>query len=83
MIVVKTETNDRHIIIKNTISKLSIISLLSKNKNRAELAFKSRQKLYLEDDSLLKNHINATKKQTKTDKSPHKLHSLHRSYNKL
>jgi hypothetical protein len=77
MIVAKIQIYKREIIIRNTISKFLIISLLSKNKKRDKVVFKSRQNLYLEDDSLSKNHINTTQKQTKIDKTTHKLHSPH------
>jgi hypothetical protein len=59
MIAVKTspkgliprgQTQERQIIIKNTISTLSITSLVSKNENRDELAFKTRQYLHLSNN---------------------------------
>lgn len=61
----------------STISKFSIISPLSKNKNADELVFKHRQGLDKTDEFTSQNHINKTQVQTKIDKSAHKLHSLH------
>jgi hypothetical protein len=81
--VVKMQTQRRQIVNRSTISKFSIISPLSKNKITDEFAFKRRQGLDKIDKSTLQNHINTTQKQTKSFKSAHKLHSLHRSYNKL
>jgi hypothetical protein len=83
MIVVKTQIQSRQIIIRNPISKLSIISPLSKNENRAELVFKNKKYLYLSTVFSSQNYLKINKKQTKIPKSAHKLHSLHRSYNKL
>jgi len=82
VIVVKMKTQDRHITNRSTISKFSITSSLSKNENRDKVAFKNKQNLHLADYSSSKHHINISQKQTKINKSPHKLHSLHRSYNK-
>ena len=83
MIVVNRPMHNRQISIRNTLSKFSIITPLLKNKNRDKLAFKSRQHLNKVDDFSFQNHIVISKKQTKIYKSAHKLHSLHRSHNKL
>jgi hypothetical protein len=77
MIVVKVAIYYRQIAVRNTISKFSIISPLSKNQNRDKLTVKSRQYLDKADGSSPKNHITKTQKQTKISKSAHKLHSLH------
>jgi len=64
---------------KQTNSKniLSIILLLSKNKNRDVLVFKSKQYLSETDNFSSQNYIIVTQKHTKIDNSTHKLHSLH------
>ena len=76
MIVVKTQMQHRQIN-RSTISKFSIIPPWSKNKNADELAFKRRQSLDRTYEFTSQNHINTTQKQTKIDKSAHKLHSPH------
>jgi len=82
MIVVKTYIYNKQIIIRNTISKFSIILLLSKNENRDKMLFKSRQERNKTDDSSPSNYITKTQKHTKISKPAHKLHSQYRSYNK-
>ena len=77
MIVVKTPTYDRQISTRNILSKLSVITLLFKNENRDEMTLKSRQYLNKADNHSSQNKIIITQKQTKIDKSTHKLHSLH------
>jgi len=77
VIVVEIQIYYREIIIRNIISKLFIISLLSKNKNSAKMRFKSRQVLDEIDNSSLKNYITKTQKQPKIVNSSHKLHRLH------
>ena len=86
MIVAKTlpkgliphgQTHNKQIIIGNTISKLSIISLLPKKENKDKKLLKHRQYLNLTEDISSQNNIITTQKQTKTDNSTHKLHSLH------
>lgn len=70
-------------IIKKIISIFSITSLLSKNENRDRVVFKCKQELDKTDKLTSQNQISTTKKQTRKEKSAHKLHSLHRSYNKI
>jgi len=77
MIVVKMQTQNRQIIIKNILSKFPIVSSLPKNENREKVVFKTKQHLHLTDNILLKKHINTIQKQIKLYKSAHKLHSLH------
>ena len=83
MIVVKMQTKQRQFHVQSTLFKLLIVPLLSKNKNRKKLVFKSKQYLSKADNFLSQNHIIVTQKHSKNIKSTHKLHSLHRSYNKL
>jgi hypothetical protein len=80
--VVKIQMQERKIIILNVVSNSSIRLVLSKNRNRDKLAFKKRQNLHSADNSLILNQRNTTQKKTKILQSAHKLHSLHRSYNK-
>ena len=82
MIAVKIALRNKQTRINKTLSKLSIVTLLSKNQNSDELVFKSRQYLDNVDNLSSKKIINLTQKQTKIFKSLHKLHSLHRSHNK-
>jgi len=77
VIVVKTEIYIREFIIINVISKLFIISLLSKNENSDKMRFKSRQERDKTDDSSPSNYKTKTQKQPKIFISPHKLHRLH------
>jgi len=80
--VVKMQREQTKPHIKNTLDKLSIRLLLSKNENRDTLAFKIRKESHKKDNSSSKKHIIITQKQTKKEKPTHKLHSPHRSYNK-
>ena len=77
MIVVKMQTQKTQTYLQNTLSKLLIKPLFSKNRDRDALVFTSKQNLDNIAKYSPKNHINATQKQTKKDKSTHKLHSLH------
>ena len=67
----------RQIHLQSTLSKLSIIPLLSKNRNRDTLAFRSKKSLDDVAEHSSKNHIIITQKQTQIHQSTHKLHSLH------
>ena len=49
-------------LLQSTLSKLSIIPLLSKNRNRDTLAFKSRQELNITDNFPSKKEIITTHK---------------------
>jgi len=62
VIVVKMQTQKRQTYLQSTLSKLLIQPLLSKNKDRDALTFKSRYELQQTDKSLSKNHINTTHK---------------------
>ena len=77
MIVDKIEIQKRQIHQKNSLSKLPIRILLSKNRNRDTLAFTSRKDLDNRAKTSLNNSIDATQEETKKDKPTHKLHSLH------
>jgi len=68
---------NNQIIIRDTILKFLIISLLSKKENRDKLVLQNQQNIHLLDHSLSNNYIKITQKQTKKEKSIHKLHSLH------
>jgi hypothetical protein len=83
MKVDKAESDYREIIITNAISKLSTPSLFSKNKSRVLLMFKKEYQHYTIEKFLLQTNIITTQIYIKRDKTPHKLHSLHRSYNKV
>ena len=69
VIVVKMQIKKRqtHLqtYLQNTLSKLLIIPLLSKNENRDTLVFTSRQESNIRDNFSSKNHIITTQKQTK------------------
>ncbi len=56
------QTQKKETLLQSTLSKLSIIPLLSKNKNRDTLAFKSRQELNITDNFPSKKEIIATQK---------------------
>lgn len=62
MIVVKGETDYRQIIITNAISKLSITTLLSKNKNRGKIVLKKKQYQYVVDNNSLQKQLNTIQK---------------------
>jgi len=67
----------RQTYLQMTLSKLLIKPLLSKIKNRDTLWFTSRKELSNITDYISQNYITTMKKQTKKEKSTHKLHSLH------
>lgn len=62
MIVVKIQTNNRQIISRNTLSKSSKVSLLSKNENRAKIAFKNKQNVHISNIFLSIKQITTTQK---------------------
>jgi hypothetical protein len=67
----------REIIIINIISKLFIISLLSKNENRDKMVLKNKKYLYLLTDFSSLNYLKIDKKQPKISNPLLKLHRLH------
>jgi len=82
MQVAKVNSNYKEIIMTNAISKLSTPSLFSKNKNRVLLMLKKEYQHYTIEKVLLQTNVIIPQTKTKSNKTPHKLHSLHRSYNK-
>jgi len=62
--------------------KPTILSLCLKNKKEDKKSFQIKKSLHIEDRFLSKHHIIKMQKQTKSLLTTHKLHSLHRSYNK-
>jgi len=83
VIVVKMQIQKRQTHLQITLSKLLIQPLLSKNTKRDTLTFTNRQDLNNVADFSSKKEIITTYKQTTKEKSAHKLHRLHRSYNKV
>lgn len=67
---------------KNTLSKLLTVQPFPKNKNSDEVAFKHGQGREKAKDFSSQKSQNEKKKYSILSKSAHKLHSLHRSYNK-
>jgi len=77
VIVVKMQTLQIKTHTNNTLSKLSIITSLLKNRNSNKLAFKSKKHLNKADDFSSQKYIIVIQKQTKSLQSTHKLHSPH------
>ena len=77
VIVVKMKTLQIKTHTNNTLSKLSITTLLPKNRNSNKLTFKSNKYSNKANDFSSQEYIIITQKQTKISKFIHKLHSPH------
>ena len=71
------ELTHKQTTINKRIFKHATLLLLSKNRNRDAMAFRSRKNLDDIAKHSSKNHIVITQKQIKKEKSTHKLHSPH------